>query len=76
MTDTKNEFTGRWLHRDDRHGQDFSHSESDYDHTDHPEADPVKMRHATVDQEGKAVKVWAPAGWTEQQIAEALESNW
>lgn len=77
MTDDKaKDFTGRWLHEGDRRGQDFSHSAADYDHADQADADPVKMRHATVNQEGKPVKVWAPAGWSEQQIAEALESNW
>ena len=74
--DNAKDFTGRWLHEGDRRGQDFSHSQPDYDHPGQAAADTVKMRHATVSQEGKPVKVWAPAGWSEQQIAEALESNW
>jgi hypothetical protein len=77
MTNKKvDDFTGRWLHQGDRRGQDFTHSASDYDHADHPESEPVKMRHATVKQGDKAVKVWAPENWTEEQIAEALETNW
>ena len=77
MTDTKQtEFTGRWLHQGERRGEDFSHSAADYDHADEPAVEPVKMRHATVKQGDKDVNVWAPAGWTKEQIAEALETNW
>ena len=75
MTTERDQFTGRWLHDGNRRGEDFSHSADEYDHSD-DSATQVKMRHATVKQGDREVKVWAPDGWTEQQIAEALETNW
>ena len=76
MTTQDTPYTGRWLHDTDQRGKDFSHSSQDYEHTDDASSDPVKMRHAVVRQGERQVKVWAPADWTEDQITEALESNW
>lgn len=40
----------------------------------------IRVRHAVIDRESGPVHVWAPEGWSEEQIIEALDgleaSNW
>lgn len=67
-----NEFTGRWLSQGERHGTDFTHSSSEYEH----DGEYSPMRHAYVEQEGTRVGVWVPASWSDEEARAALESNW
>lgn len=70
-------FTGKWLHSGDWQGKDFSHEFAEYDHDEHPGTRvATKMRHATVEEEGQQISVWVPADWTDDQVKEALTSNW
>jgi len=76
MSAARDEFTGLWLHEGDKRGQSFSHSSADYEHMDAEGGPSTRLRHAYVDQEGKKVGVWVPAHWSEEQVTEALETNW
>lgn len=77
MSETKQGFTGKWLHTGDWHGKDFRHELSEYDHDEHPgNTGATKMRHATIDQEGQQVSVWVPADWSDEQVRKALATNW
>ena len=77
MSAPEQNFTGKWLHTGDWQGRDFSHELPDYDHDEHPGASgATRMRHATVDQEGRKVNVWVPADWTDEQVQTALTTNW
>jgi hypothetical protein len=68
------DFTGKWLHDGDRQGTDFSHHQPEYDHTE--AGGSTRMRFAKVDQDGRQTGVWAPAHWTDDQVREALTTNW
>jgi len=74
MTDPKIHFLGTWLHSGERRGQDFSHHSDQFDHED--DEGTTSMRHAFIEQEGQQVGVWVPSDWTDDQVREALESNW
>ena len=76
MSSAENEFTGLWLHAGDRKGQDFTHSAAHYDHAEDAGTSSTRLRHAYVDQAGRKVGVWVPAHWSEEQVSEALKSNW
>jgi hypothetical protein len=76
MSSAENEFTGVWLHGGDKRGQTFTHSAADYDHPESEGNSSTKLRHAYVEQAGRKVGVWVPAHWSEQQVTEALETNW
>lgn len=77
MNETKQNYTGKWLHTGDWQGKDFSHELTEYDHDENPGGiGSTKMRHATVHQEGQQVGVWVPAEWTDEQAREALTTNW
>ena len=75
MTESKTSYSGLWLHEGERRGKAFDHHEDGFDHAEEGGSS-TRLRHAVVNQEGKPVGVWVPAGWSEEQIAEALESNW
>ena len=75
MNNDSEAYEGMWLHEGDRHGQSFRHHSSQYDHSGDGST-PVQLRHAVVKQEGREVGVWVPRAWTDDQIAEALNSNW
>jgi hypothetical protein len=76
MSTDKSDFTGLWLHEGEKRGQPFSHSAADYDHAEAEGGPSTRLRHAYVDQEGGKVGVWVPEHWSEEQVTEALESNW
>jgi len=77
MSDIEQKFTGRWLHHGDWNGKDFSHVLAEYDHDESPGAEgATRMRHAHLEQEGQQMAVWVPADWTDEQVRQALESNW
>lgn len=76
MSSAETEFTGRWLHEGDRKGQDFTHSAAHYDHPESEGASTTRLRHTYVNQEGRQLGVWVPDHWSEEQVTEALETNW
>lgn len=77
MSAKDQDFTGRWLHQGEKFGQDFAHSSADYAPKEGEGSEgEVPMRHVHVEREGGKVGVWVPAGWTEEQARDALESNW
>lgn len=77
MSTSEETFTGKWLHTGDRRGKDFSHEFAEYDHDEHPGMPgATRMRHASVDQDGRQVSVWVPAEWTDEQVRTALTTNW
>lgn len=77
MNDNKQNFSGKWLHTGAWQGKDFSHELAEYDHDEHPgTSGATKMRHTTVDQQGHKVGVWVPANWTDEQVQDALTTNW
>ena len=75
MTDITSNFTGRWLYTGERQGKDFSHQAAEYHHAEQS-GPSTKMRHAIVEQEGQQVGVWVPSDWTDDQVRDALTSNW
>ncbi|WP_189423944.1 hypothetical protein [Devosia pacifica] len=77
MSNSKDSYTGKWLHSGDRKGKAFSHEHAEYDHDESPGASGVtRMRHAVVEQEGQQVGVWVPADWTDEQVEEAMATDW
>lgn len=76
MSSPDQSFSGIWLHKGETHGQNFSHSEAQYDHADESEEGKTQMRHAHVERDGGKVGVWVPQHWTDEQVTEALETNW
>ncbi|SFV36160.1 hypothetical protein SAMN05216456_2357 [Devosia crocina] len=70
MNDNEQRFTGKWLQDGDRRGSEFSHDAAEFDN------DETTMRFVTVEQDGQQVSVWAPADWTDDQVREALTTNW
>ena len=76
MSSQDQSFSGIWLHHGETKGQNFSHSSEQYDHADASEAGSTRMRHAFVDRNGSKVGVWVPEHWTDEQVSEALETNW
>lgn len=70
-------FAGKWLHTGQWQGKDFSHEFAEYDHDEHPGGTgATRMRHATVEQDGRQVSVWVPADWNDEQVRAALTTNW
>jgi hypothetical protein len=69
-------FTGIWLHDGDTRGHNFSHAEAQFDHAGEESNASTRMRHALIDQNGTQVGVWVPEHWSEEQVRQALETNW
>lgn len=76
MSDTNHQFTGKWLHTGERQGKDFSHDRAEFEHAEQIGTEATKMRHATIEQEGRTVDVWVPDNWTDDQVKEALTTQW
>lgn len=74
MEDHSQSFTGVWLHAGEMRGQHFSHNQAVYDHNEGGSR--TSLKHAFVDQNGQEVGVWVPATWSDDEVAEALNSNW
>ena len=77
MSVSTDKFTGRWLHHGDWHGKDFSHELAEYHHDESPGASgATPMRHAVIEHDGNQVGVWVPTSWSDDEVNEALKSNW
>ena len=77
MSATEGKYTGLWLHHGEWQGKEFSHELPEYHHDEHPGAEgATQMRHAEVESDGTKVAVWVPADWSDDQVREALQSNW
>lgn len=76
MNSQEQQFTGTWLHEGNGQGQEFSHSSDQYEHVGGDPAGSTRMRHAYVERNGGKVGVWVPENWTDEQVTQALETNW
>ena len=77
MSEAPMDFVGTWLHDGEWKGKDFAHSLPNYDHDESPGGNgSTAMRYAVVEGRSGSTAVWIPAHWTDEQVAEALDSNW
>ena len=68
-------YSGIWLHPGTGRGEQFTHSEADYDHPEGGDGT-IPMRHVVLERSGEKTGLRVPASWTDEQAREALESDW